>query len=82
MIAELKQDYLPEYPKLFPNNIVRAGEKFEVISFPPKVCQPKKTKPFFVYGKTIDGRSVRVNFSQTNLNYSFCRKTKKSLFCS
>mgnify|MGYP006425352697 CR=1 FL=1 len=70
MIAKLKQDYLPEYPKLFPEAIVKKGEEFEVISFPPKVLRGRGDKPYFVYGKTSDGRSVRVSFSDTDLNYA------------
>jgi hypothetical protein len=76
MIATLNTDYLPEYPHLFPELIVKAGEKFKVVSFPPKVIRPKGTKPFFVYGRTYDGRAVRVNFSQTDLNYSKVKKNK------
>lgn len=76
MIATLNTDYPPEYPLLSPELIVKAGEKFKVISFPPKVIQPKGTKPFFVYGRTDDGRAVRVNFSQTDLDYSKIKKNK------
>jgi hypothetical protein len=76
MIATLKTKYLPEYPSLFPELIVEAGEKFKVISFPPKVTQSKGTKPYFVYGRTDDGREVKVNFSQTDLNYSQIKKNK------
>ena len=73
--CKLTDDYLPEYPHIFPEFIVKKGTSFNVIIFPVKVRRTKGTKSHFVYGKTDDGKDVRVMFSQTDLNY---RQTKKN----
>ena len=74
----LTENYIGDYGSYK----VEAGTEIEIVSFPPKVCQTKGTKPFFVHGKTIESvpLHVHVPFSKTTLDYAKCRKENKTLF--
>ena len=78
MKTTLTKKYVAEYGSYK----VEAGTEIEIVSFPPKVLQPKGTKPFFVHGKTTGSvpLNVQVPFSSTTLDYAKCRKENNNLF--